>query len=142
MPIKVGIVGLGLQGSKYASLIYDRQVKGMQLTAVSSRSTEKRDYVQERFKDVLFYHDYRDLLNESLVDAVIICVPHFQHVAVAIEALSRNKHVLAEKPLSVHTKELEPLRQIAEQKSDLCFGIIFNQRTKPAVSKTEGFIVK
>ncbi|MGP4038484.1 Gfo/Idh/MocA family protein [Gracilibacillus sp. D59] len=131
MPIKVGIVGLGLQGSKYASLIYDGQVKGMQLTAVSSRSSEKRDYAEDRYKDVLFYHDYRDLIKEPSVEAVIICVPHFQHVEVATASLLQNKHVLTEKPLSVHTKELEPLRRLAEEKPDLSFGIIFNQRAKP-----------
>ncbi|SFL43782.1 Oxidoreductase family, NAD-binding Rossmann fold [Gracilibacillus orientalis] len=114
MPIKVGIVGLGLQGSKYASLIYDGQVKGMELTAISSRSCDKRDYVQEHFTEVLFYQDYRDLLQDDAIDAVIICVPHFQHVEMTTEALLHNKHVLVEKPLSVHTKELEPLRQLAE----------------------------
>ena len=140
--IKVGIIGLGLQGTKYASLIHDGKVKGMALTAVNSRSEEKRDYVQEHFKEVLFYQDYHDLVKNEAIDAVIICVPHFQHVAIAMEALAHNKHVLVEKPLSVHTKELEELNRLAEEKPDLRFGIIFNQRTKPVYQKLKDVLVE
>jgi predicted dehydrogenase len=46
------------------------------------------------------YGDYRTLLMEAPVDAVIVTTPPDQHAAVAAAALAAGKHVLCEKPLA------------------------------------------
>ena len=42
--------------------------------------------------------DYREILNESSIDAVSICTPNDVHAPIAIDFLQAGKHVLCEKP--------------------------------------------
>jgi len=50
-------------------------------------------------KDVPVFADYRQMLDEVEMDAVQIHTPHTLHFEQAMDALSRRKHVLLEKPM-------------------------------------------
>jgi len=58
-----------------------------------------------------FYADYRDLLARDDIDAVIICAPNAEHLAMTLAAAAAGKHVLCEKPLA--TTRAEALEMIA-----------------------------
>ncbi len=51
--------------------------------------------------------DYRAVLDDPAVDAVIICLPHALHAEAAIAAARAGKHVLCEKPLGVSVAECD-----------------------------------
>ncbi len=55
------------------------------------------------------YADYRRLLENERVDAVIICTPPGSHVEIATSCLDRDIHVLCEKPLALTAREAEAL---------------------------------
>ena len=56
--------------------------------------------------------DYREVLTDPAVDAVLICTRHDLHTALTLEALSAGKHVFVEKPVALTGGELEKLEEL------------------------------
>jgi predicted dehydrogenase len=60
------------------------------------------------------YADYRELLEQPDIDAVIIALPTYLHAPVALEALKARKHVLVEKPMAMNAKEAAKIIETAK----------------------------
>jgi predicted dehydrogenase len=76
--------------------------------------------------------DYRSLVEDAGVDAVIICTPVQLHEEMAVAALAAGKHVLCEKPLS---NSPESCRRILEaaRGHGRTLAVGFNHRYYPSV---------
>ncbi|HYL75461.1 MAG TPA: Gfo/Idh/MocA family oxidoreductase [Bryobacteraceae bacterium] len=61
------------------------------------------------------YKDYRELLADKNVEAVIIAVPLFEHYGVTKDAFDAGKHILCEKSLVFKPEEVHALRALAAQ---------------------------
>ncbi|WP_411721336.1 Gfo/Idh/MocA family protein [Mycetocola sp.] len=129
--VRLGIIGLGAQGSMYAKFIADGLVPNMEVAAIADHNPEKAAVAAENYPDAVFFEDYLELLESGTVDAIVTCVPHFLHPQMGIDALQRNVHALVEKPAGVYTKQVAELNAFAESKPELSFGIMFNQRNNP-----------
>lgn len=57
------------------------------------------------------FADYRKLLDEAPVDAVIIATPAHQHCGQTIDAVEAGKHVYVEKPIAPVRRDLEDLNR-------------------------------
>ena len=126
--IRVGIIGIGNMGSAHASCVAGGKIEGMELVAVCDTVPTRQEYCRKAFPQTKVYGDYRELLQDENVDAVIIAVPHPLHAEVASAALKAGKHVLLEKPVDIAVSRAKKLNKIAEE-SGKVFGIVFNQRT-------------
>ncbi len=58
------------------------------------------------------YHDYRELLAQEDVDAVVVATPDHSHAVITMAALKQGKHVYCEKPLAWSVREA---RLVAEE---------------------------
>ncbi|NWF68331.1 MAG: Gfo/Idh/MocA family oxidoreductase [Chloroflexi bacterium] len=101
--LRLGIIGLGI--------ISDAHVEGAaamheiaDVIAVCDIDEAKAQAVAQRFGAAV-YADYRRLLDEAPVDVVDIILPHNLHYPATLYALERGKHVLLEKPLTIHAAE-------------------------------------
>ncbi len=63
----------------------------------------------------VYDRDYRDLLKDPNVEAVIIALPLHLHAPVAIEAMKAGKHVLTEKLMAHSIRECKEMARVAEQ---------------------------
>lgn len=61
------------------------------------------------------YSDYREMLAEEELDAIIICVPNFLHASLAMEALQAGKHVITEKPMALNAELAKQMKGTAEE---------------------------
>src|SRR3984893_138216 len=61
------------------------------------------------------YKDYRELLSDKNVEAVLISVPLFEHYEVTKDALQSGKHVFCEKSLVFKPEEVHALRALVPQ---------------------------
>jgi predicted dehydrogenase len=129
--VRLGIIGFGAQGSMYAQFITEGMVPNMTLAAVADTDPARRALIVERYPDAQVFEDHIAMLESGAVDAVVTCIPHYLHPEVAMDALSRDVHVLVEKPAGVYTAQVRELNEYAASKPELTFAIMFNQRNNP-----------
>lgn len=138
--IRLGIIGVGVQGKNYARFVKEGKVKNMVIGAFSDIDSSQQEYVNENYPGVPFYSNYIDMLESGDVDAVVTTVPHYLHPKIAMDALERDIHVLVEKPAGVYTKQVKELNEFAATKPELTFAVFFNQRTNPLYQKVKQII--
>jgi predicted dehydrogenase len=138
--VRLGIIGLGAQGSMYARFITDGMVPDMVIGAIADTDPAKAAVAAELYPDVPFYDDYVAMMESGDVDAVVTCIPHFLHPQAGMDALSRGLHALVEKPAGVYTKQVAELNAFAASKPELSFGIMFNQRNNPLYTRLKEII--
>lgn len=123
--VRLGVIGLGNIARKHIQNIRSGEVTSCNLAAVCAR---QRDEVA-RDLGVPQFHDYRELLDSGLCDAVLVATPTFNHYEIGAAALAAGLHVMMEKPLGLSLLEGENL--LASQGPEQVFALMLNQRTDP-----------
>jgi predicted dehydrogenase len=96
--VNIGIIGAGGIANKM-HLPALATLAGAQVTWLAGRSEHRLRILAERFGVPRWTFDYEELLRDPEVDAVIVALPHPQHVPAGLAALQAGKHVLMQKPL-------------------------------------------
>lgn len=94
----IGIIGAGMYGKVLMGCL--QQDERANISWVCSASQATTEAVAQEFGVAQWTLDYRDILADSVVDAVVIATPPFLHAQQLAEALAAGKHVLVEKPLA------------------------------------------
>lgn len=136
--VRMGIIGFGNMGQAHAKNIASSIVPDMTLAAVCDTDPAKAEKARELY-DIPVYTNDDDILNSSIVDAVLIAVPHYSHPPIAIKAFEKGLNVLTEKPAGVYTAQVLEMNEAAV-KSGKHFGIMFNQRTNPMYAKVREMV--
>lgn len=89
-----------------------------------AQKTGKSNYV-----DVQMYDDYREMLSNPAIDAVIISTPDHWHAQPAIEAAMAGKHIYLQKPTSLTIAEGRQLSDMVHR-SGVVFQIGSQQRSQ------------
>lgn len=98
--IGIGIVGAGFAANFHARMYHELAALGAQVVAVASRTGEKAQELAHRYEIPRVMTDYHELLRQSDVDIVDLCVPNYLHHEVAVAAAQAGKHIICEKPLT------------------------------------------
>ena len=107
--IRVALIGAGgfAKGTHLPNI--QELNRDFTLQAVVSRTGYNATATGKRFGAKYCTTDYREVLADLEVDAVIIATRHDNHAGLALEALRAGKHVLVEKPLALEASELEAI---------------------------------
>jgi predicted dehydrogenase len=106
--INIGVVGVGGRGA-YLARIFAEKTEGCQVVTVCDVWERRRREISERLKCTGTL-DYREILADKEIDAVVIATPDHWHAPIALEAMDRGKDVYLEKPMC-HT--IEEAKQLA-----------------------------
>ena len=101
--IRYGVIGCnGMGWSNMRSHLQMGQVECVALCDVDQSVLDKRsqDVFDLRGKKPKQYKDYRALLDQSDIDAVVIGTPDHWHCKMMLDTLASGKHVYVEKPLA------------------------------------------
>ena len=137
--IKFGIVGMGNQGSHYAKLLTDGKIDNGVLACVCDNNSVKLENAKNKFTDIQYYADYKQMLDSGVCEAVLVETPHYQHPEIVMECLKRGIHVICDKPAGVYTKQVREMNEFAT-KSGAKFAMMFNQRTNCVYRKMREII--
>lgn len=111
--LRVGIIGLGVHGQRYARHVL-HDVPELALAAVSRRDAVQGE-AMARALNVKFFADPHVLIRDPHVDAVIVVTPPGSHLELARAALQAGKPVVLEKPLTQTLAEAKELVQAVQQ---------------------------
>lgn len=127
--INLGIIGTGWCGgiravacaaSPFVNELHIAEIKEDRLKEVAAQT-----------KPVTATTDYRELVNNKSIDAIIVsATPETTHYPMAKAVLEAGKHLLLEKPIALTLQEADELIAIARKKN-LSFAIGYSQRFNP-----------
>ena len=137
--IRWGILGTGKIAQAMATAL--RDVPGAQLVAVASRNAQGAESFGAQF-DVPHRHaSYQALADDAGVDIVYIATPHTLHAENALMCLAAGKHVLCEKPFTMHAREAQAVVNLAREKNLFLMEAMWS-RFLPAVQEARRLITE
>ena len=126
--LKIGIIGAGRIGKVHLESI-SYHVKNATVTAMAdpfmNEETEKliRSYGVSKVTK-----DYKDILNDKDIDAVLVCSSTDTHAAISIEAINAGKHVFCEKPVDHSIENIQAVADALKEHPEIKFQVGFNRR--------------
>lgn len=137
--IQLGLIGYGYWGPNFARVIGESSNCSLKYCAdVNEKSLER---AKKKYPSLIVTKDYRAILSDRDIKAVIIVTPTKTHHQLAKECLMARKHVFIEKPLCHDVKEAEELIALAEMnKVKLMVGhvFLFNSAVKYIKDQIDG----
>jgi predicted dehydrogenase len=101
--IKVGVIGYGHWGPNHVRTF--NSLPDSEVVAVADLDKQRLRSVREAYPWTRCEQDYRRILDDPAIDAVVVATPIGTHYKIVREALLVNKHVLCEKPLCKSSPE-------------------------------------
>ena len=113
--IRIGVVGTGLIWEYTHFPILESLLRKYEIRALCVRRTEKADYWKKKCPNARIYSDYKDLVKDPEICAVLVATPIPLNSSVAVLALEAGKHVFLEKPISTSLEDAITIRESAKR---------------------------
>ena len=128
--LRFGMIGVGKRGNAHLTRLVERS--DVTVGAVCDTDPSARDTAQSAAQadDPRSYADYRELLRQEDIDAVLIATPCYLHAEMSAAALEAGKHVFCEKPLAISADQVKLVLDAA-RKSNAVFQIGQQSRSSP-----------
>lgn len=109
---------LGFMGTGYPCLRHGeafQALPGTELAAVADPDDARRGEFVRKFGAMREFLDYRDMLQQADLDAVVIGLPTGMHTDACLASFDAGLHVLCEKPPTTRTQEMVRVARRAQQ---------------------------
>lgn len=117
--IHLGIIGCGNMGTSNLNIC--ARFPDVVVTAACDVWDARLEVVTEQFKGTCKgYRDYREMLQQPDLDAVIIATPPHWHALQAITACEAGKDVYLQKPMTLHLAESFAVRNAVNKHQRIC----------------------
>ena len=135
--IGLGFIGCGKRAGELMDSFLQRE--DVRVIAVCDVDTKRREHMRKLvmqkdgmgggFAACAAENDYRELLGNAAVDAVVISTPDHWHASQVIDSAKAGKDIYCEKPLSLNVREAKAMID-AVRKHDRVFQTGSQQRTE------------
>lgn len=109
--LNVGAIGVGGRGAGDLD-----GVSSQNIVALCDVDQTRLEVAGKKHPDAKKYFDYRNLLEQNDLEAVVVATPDHHHAPAAARALRRGLHVYCEKPLTHTVEEARLLTKLAAEK--------------------------
>jgi len=125
--VKVGIIGAGRIGKVHIESICTGVRNAQIVTVADPYMTEETAAWIRSMGDIHVTKDYKEILGDANIDAVIICSSTDTHSIISVEAIEAGKHVFCEKPID---HDIDKINKVIEalKKTNVKYQVGFNRR--------------
>ena len=136
--VNLGIIGTGRIGRLHArNLKY--QIPGAKLLGVADILEKSAYEVASQLEIPIVEKDYRALLDNKDIDAVLICSSTDTHAQIISEAAQAGKHIFCEKPIALDLDKIDQaLNEV--KKAGVKLQVGFNRRFDPSFKKAKNLV--
>ena len=125
--INVGIIGVGRIGRVHGESI-SKFVKNARVKAIADPFLNEKSIAWAHSLGIEeTYKDYKKILADPEITAVLICASTDQHSHLSIEALRAGKHVFCEKPIDHDVRKIKEVLDVV-QETGKKYQVGFNRR--------------
>ena len=129
--IRIGVIGCGgIANGKHMPA--EKRNPASEMVAFCDIIEERAVKAREDYgtPDCAVYTDYKELLKDKSIDAVLVCTPNCSHCEITVAALNAGKHVLCEKPMAMNYAEAKKMLE-ARDKAGKVLTIGYQNRFRP-----------
>ena len=129
--LRIGIIGCGRISQahiKAASYLKDE----VEIVALADKDLGRAKKIGSTLGITFCVEDYKKLLENQRVEAVIIALPHYLHYEVTLASAKAKKHILLEKPMALKYQEAEKMVAVAKE-NDITLMIGHSKRFSDAM---------
>jgi predicted dehydrogenase len=134
-PVVLGVIGAG----NYAQGVLLPQFKAnadVTLRTVCTATGTKAKKAAEKFGFESCTTDWREVIADKSVNAVLVATRHDLHAPVVCEALRAGKTVFCEKPLCLREEQLDEIVKVVNETGNTRLMVGFNRRFAPFAAET------
>lgn len=125
--LRIGVVGIGWYAG--TALIPRLRATGrVEVVAIARRNPERLAQAQKELQIPTAYTDWRKMLDECELDALVISTPPNAHAEPTLAALERGLHVFVEKPLALTPTDAQRIAAAAVAHPDRVVMVGYNAR--------------
>lgn len=136
--IKVGVIGTGRIGKLHLENLSVR-ISSAEVAAVADVFVEGARTLAKTFGIKTVTKDYREILANDDIAAVVICSPTDTHAQYTMEAAEAGKHIFCEKPLDLSLEKIRKVLDVIER-TGVKLMVGFNRRFDPNYAKVQQMV--
>ncbi|WP_282935954.1 Gfo/Idh/MocA family oxidoreductase [Paenibacillus sp. RC67] len=122
--INLGMIGSGHVSNRYFEKA--AKLEGVRFVATCSKHLENAERKAASYGVPRWYDDYRVMMDEVDLDAVVVTTPHSMHAEPVLAALERGLNVLNEKPMATTFEDCKRMVALAEEKNVIFMSLPFD----------------
>jgi myo-inositol 2-dehydrogenase / D-chiro-inositol 1-dehydrogenase len=136
--LKIGVIGAGRIGKVHAATLV-QNVPQAEVVAIADVQIESARELAEKFGIAIVTDNYKEIINNPSIEAVVICSPTDTHAQYIIEAAQAGKHIFCEKPVDL---TLDAIKKAiaAVDKAGVKLMVGFNRRFDPNFHKIQEMV--
>ncbi len=124
--LNIGIIGAGRIGKVHmASITYN--VPTARVLGITDVFKDGLQELADKYGIPKIYNDYKEMLADDEIDAVLVCSSTDTHADISIEAAEAGKHVFCEKPVDLTPEKVKAVIAAVE-KAGVKLQVGFNRR--------------
>src|SRR5689334_11629102 len=108
--VRIGIIGAGDRGMELANHV--RACSNAEIAGFADVFARRLETASGVAAGAAIHRDYRSLLDDSSVDAVIIATPQHLHAQQFCDAIAAGKHVYLEKAMALTVAQAKQMRAV------------------------------
>jgi len=131
--LKIGVIGAGRIGKVHAATLV-QNVPQAEVLAIADIDLAGASELAQKFGISKVSTNYKDIINDPEIEAVVICSPTDTHAQYIIEAAQAGKHIFCEKPVDLTLAAIQKALEAVE-KAGVKLMVGFNRRFDPNFMK-------
>jgi predicted dehydrogenase len=109
--LNIGVIGVAARGGENLAAVGATE----NIVALCDVDEQRLNAAAQKYPDAKLYRDFRRLIDQRDIDAIVVSTPDHTHAVAAVGALKSGRHLYCEKPLARTISETRIITDLARK---------------------------